>query len=303
MHIGIKVPNWGALATPDALAGVARAGEERGFGSVWVSDHVALPAAPLADYPYSGTARPPFDASTPFLDPFAALSFVAACTERVQLGTGVLVLPLRHPLAVAKQVASLDVLSGGRMVLGIGSGWLEDEFALLDQGWHDRGRRTDTAIDTLRACWTASPATLPDGTRIGIAPRPPQGSALPVLVGGHSAAAMRRAVRRGDGWYASNVTPAEFTDQVRTLRAAQDARQPPLLVGVRPGVVLPEDARATVDALADGGADFVVLDGPFASMTVETAIAWVHRIADALDLAPAAAVPVSSRRSWTECPA
>jgi probable F420-dependent oxidoreductase len=284
-HIGLKIPNWGPTASADSVSGVARVAEARGFASLWVSDHVAMPSAPMLDYAYGDSARPPFDASTPFLDPFVTLAFVAACTERVQLATGVFVLPLRHPLIVAKQVASLDVLAGGRTVLGIGSGWLRDEFTLLGQSWTDRGRRTDEAIATLRACWHPGPAQLSDGTVIGIAPAPPQQDSLPILVGGHSAAAMRRAASLGDGWYASNVTVPEFAELVGRLREAEGrVGREDLLVGVRPGVVDPADAARIVEELVGHGADFVVLDAPFGDLSDEAALDWVERTADALGL-------------------
>ena len=305
VHIGVKVPNWGPLACPTALRQVAEAAEACGFGSVWVSDHVVMPAAPLGDYPYSDSTRPPFVASTPFLDPFTSLSFIAACTERVQLGTGVLVLPLRQPIVVAKQAASLDVLSSGRSLLGVGSGWLEDEFVLLGQDWRDRGRRTDQAIATLRGCWRLDAAELPDGTRVGIAPAPTQGGTLPILIGGHSRAAMRRAARAGDGWYASNVTVEQFADLVRTLRGIEVEQGTPresVLVGVRPGVVEPADAASCAAGLEEGGADFVVLDAPFSRLDVSGAIDWVHRTADALSLDESEARPIVSRRSWSAAP-
>jgi alkanesulfonate monooxygenase SsuD/methylene tetrahydromethanopterin reductase-like flavin-dependent oxidoreductase (luciferase family) len=220
----------------------------------------------------------------------------------VQLGTGVLVLPLRQPIVVAKQVASLDVLAAGRTLLGVGSGWLEDEFALLGQGWRDRGQRTDQAIATLRGCWRPGAAELPDGTRVGIAPAPAQGDTLPILIGGHSLAAMRRAARAGDGWYASNVTVGQFAELVQTLRgieAEQDPPREPLIVGVRPGVVDPADAASCAAGLREGGADFAVLDAPFAALDVAGAVDWMHRTADVLRLDESAARPVVSRRSWS----
>ncbi|WP_157749324.1 TIGR03619 family F420-dependent LLM class oxidoreductase [Jatrophihabitans sp. GAS493] len=304
MHIGIKVPNWGPLAGPDALARVARAAEQRGFGSVWVSDHIVMPGRPPEAYPYSETAKPPFDSSTAFIDPFVTLSYLAAVTTRVQLATGVLVLPLRQPIVTAKQAASLDVLSGGRLILGIGAGWMQEEFALLDQGWGDRGRRTDLAMRTMRACWGPYPSALPDGgPSIGIAPPPTQGRRLPILVGGHSSAAISRAVRLGDGWYASNVSGAQFKDLAAEVRRVQQSTSPgrELLVGVRPRVVAAVEARSVVQELSAAGADFVVLDADFANMSCEQAVEWVERCADELPAELAAdlgAQPLVSSRDW-----
>lgn len=306
MHVGIKIPNWGPLASGAALQRISVAAESRGFGSVWVSDHIALPAeGPLASYPYTSSARPPFDASTPFLEPLCALSFVAAVTHSLQLATGVVVLPLRHPVLTAKQVATVDVLSGGRALLGVGSGWLQDEFSLLGSSWEDRGARTDAGIATLRACWSDRPTPLPGdvhGRAVSMHPRPVQGVDLPVLIGGHSPAAMRRAVASGDGWYASNVDGPAFASLVESLRRLEhdSAGRRELLVGVRPGVVHPGDARACRERAQAAGADFLVLDAPYASLTESEAEEWVHRTADALGIGDAEGVPpLRSRRVWS----
>lgn len=303
MHVGIKIPNWGSLASPEALERTAIAADVRGFGSVWVSDHVAMPSTALRDYPYDAAAKPPFDPDTAFIDAFAALTFVAATTRHVQLGTGVLVLPLRHPIMTAKQAASVDVLSRGRLVLGVGIGWMADEFAVLGQDWTGRGRRTDEAIAVMRACWSRSPTELPgEFARFGsiaVKPTPTHGRHLPVLVGGHSAAAIRRAVRLGDGWYASNVTVTQFSTLARRVRERTAIERPGerLLVGVRPGQVDPIDAATLVDSFRKEGADFVVLDAAYTSMDVVAAENWVNRIADALALDGAPEPLVSSRAS------
>lgn len=299
VHVGVTLPNLGTNAQPGTIRRLAATAEERGFASVWVSDHVVMRAGPLEDYPYSATGRPPFDPSTPYLDPFTTLSFVAACTERVQLGVGVVVLPLRHPIAVAKQVASLDVLAGGRTLLGVGSGWLAEEFDLLDQGWGDRGARTDHGIDTLRGCWQTD-AVVPGRGRVGIAPPPPQGSQLPLLIGGHSQAALRRAVMRGDGWYATKLTPSAFAEhlaRLRRLEVVNDAEQT-LVAGVRPDVGSPKDAPVAIRDLAEAGAEFVVLGAPYGHLTADQAMTWVERTADALGLQGEPGPPIVSRRRW-----
>jgi probable F420-dependent oxidoreductase len=281
MHIGVKVPNWGPLAGPEALVRTAQVADVRGFDSVWVSDHVAVPRAATADYPYSASARPPFDPQTPFVEAIVALAHLAAVTNRVQLGTGVLVLPLRHPVLVAKQTASLDVLSRGRLVLGVGVGWLADEFAVLGRPFTSRGRQTDEGIRTLRACWSGQELHVNGrSTLVAMYPRPVR--AVPVLVGGHSAAALRRAATHGDGWYGSNISAGEFGVLVARLRALPGGAD--LTVGARPGVVAPEDAAAVVRAFSAAGADFVVLDAPYGDLDADGAAEWVHRVADVLPL-------------------
>jgi probable F420-dependent oxidoreductase len=303
MHVGIKIPNWGRLAGPAALAGTAAAADERGFDSIWVSDHLAMPRMPFVDYPYSGTAAPPFDADTPFVEAITSLSYAAAVSRDVQLGTGVLVLPLRSPILVAKQAASLDVLSGGRLLLGVGAGWLADEFAVLGQGWADRGHRTDEAIHVLRACWAGAEVPLPgSGGRlqaIAMNPLPARGARVPVIVGGHSATALRRAALLGDAWYASGVTAPEFgalVARLRTFDDSDDVAGDRVAVGVRPRPVEADDAAATVSAYGEAGADFVVLDANYSELTVQQAVDWVHRAADVLGLTGARR-PLTARRS------
>jgi probable F420-dependent oxidoreductase len=285
MHVGIKVPSWGPLAGPTAVARVAEAADDRGFGSVWVSDHVAIPAAAAKD----GTG---LDPRTPFLDALTTLAFLAGRTSRVQLGTGVYVLPLRHPIVVAKEAGGVDILSEGRLVLGVGAGWLKEEFELLGAPFGERGRRTDEAIDALRDCWGA---TSSNGA-VQMWPRPAR--SVPVVVGGHSPAALTRAVRRGDGWYASGLSASAFGALATQLAERLAAERPGerLLVGARAADVPAAEVRRVVDAYGAAGAHFVILDSVAAS--VHEAVDWVHRSADVLGLDAAAQVPLVSARTW-----
>jgi probable F420-dependent oxidoreductase len=285
MHVGLKVPSWGPLAGPDAVARTAVAADERGFGSVWVSDHVAVPAT-------TGNYDTGLDPRTPFLDPLTTLAFVAGQTRHVQLGTGVYVLPLRHALTVAKEAGTVDVLSSGRLLFGVGVGWLREEFELLGAGWTDRGGRTDAAIRTLRDCW--SPRDAAPGVEMW--PRP--AGAVPILVGGHSVAALARAVRLGDGWYGSGLSATELGDIAQRLDRDLRSERPGerLLVGCRVAVVETADSRRVVDEFARAGADFVILDT--APVSVDDAVEWVCRTADTLGLDGTARSPLVSQRSW-----
>src|SRR3954453_22188827 len=144
MEVGVPLPQYGRAAGPDAITRAATQAEELGFADVWVSDHLAVPTG--APYP------PPF-----LFEPLVALTWAAASTSTIGLGTSVLVLPYRHPLHLAKELATLDVLSGGRVLLGAAAGWLEAEFDALDVPFAERGARTDEAIDAIRACWEQRP--------------------------------------------------------------------------------------------------------------------------------------------------
>src|SRR5206468_3385054 len=143
---GIHLPQYGRAAGADGITRAAKQAEELGFADVWVSDHLAVPSG--APYP------PPF-----LFEPLITLTWAAAATQRVRLGTSVIVLPYRHPLHLAKELASLDVLAGGRLLLGAAAGWLEAEFDALGVPFAERGARTDEAIDALRACWEQRPTT------------------------------------------------------------------------------------------------------------------------------------------------
>lgn len=287
MHVGIKLPSLGPLAESDALTATAERAEAGGFRSGWVSDHVVMPTRPRSRYPMSEDGSWPFPATQAFQDPLVALTWVAARTVTMQLGTGVLVLPLRDPLLLAKQVASLDVLSGGRVLLGVGTGWMAEEFALLGRDHASRGRRADAMIGDLRTCWGPDPFTL-DGERsahgaLGMAPKPVRG-AVPVIVGGHSAAARRRAVALGDAWYASGLPPDELARLVDALaeESERQGRTAPLPCGIRMPAVPPAEAADLADRYEAAGADFVVADVDYPALGRAGAVAAVDALTAAL---------------------
>ncbi|GAA1262018.1 TIGR03619 family F420-dependent LLM class oxidoreductase [Sphaerisporangium rubeum] len=184
---------------------VAKHAEDLGFESVWMPEHLILPAELPPTYLYSGDGRAPIDPGTPLYDPWVMLAGVASVTSRIRLGTNVYVLPLRHPLVTARSVVSLDRLSGGRVTLGAGVGWLADEYTAAGQDFHTRGSRMDEIIPLLRTLWTAREPVEHHGRhyRFGpvvFSPRSLQRPCIPIEIGGTSAAALRRAGRLGDGW-------------------------------------------------------------------------------------------------------
>jgi probable F420-dependent oxidoreductase len=207
MRFGIGLPQYGP-ATGEGLTRAARQAEDLGFDDVWVADHIAVPVG--APYP------PSF-----LLEAVATLSFAAAVTSRVGLGTSVLVLPLRQPVIAAKQLATLDRLSGGRLVLGLGAGWLEEEFDACNVEYRKRGDRLDEAIDVLRACWGSAPASFSGPTvsfrDMKVQPLPERH--IPLWVGGVSERALRRAVEHGDGWQGAFQTVDNIAGVVKRLRA------------------------------------------------------------------------------------
>jgi len=214
MQIGVKLPNSGPLHA--GIVQHAAALERAGFDSLWVSDHIVMPRTVESRYPFAADGRATFPTDTPFLDALIALAVAAGVTSRVRLGTAALVLPQRNPVLVAKQAASVDVASGGRLELGLGAGWLAEEFEALDVPFERRGARMDEWIALLRDCWTGTPPAR-SGEFYSLPPDvlclPTPAHEIPLLIGGHSPAALRRA-RAAGGWLAQQdadkLDPAEL---------------------------------------------------------------------------------------------
>ena len=161
MRFGIAFANTGPMAEPAAAAAFASTAESAGFESIWTVEHVVVPTEYSSPYPYSPTGKMPGSVDSPIPDPLIWLAYVAAATTQIKLATGILILPQRNPLVLAKETATLDQLSGGRLLLGVGVGWLREEFDAIGVPFGERGSRTDDAVAALRALWTQDAATLP----------------------------------------------------------------------------------------------------------------------------------------------
>ena len=235
MRLGVFGLNSLAAHTPDSTVALARQAESLGYESVWAGEHVVLPSPRVAPAP--------MEPGDPILDPLVHLAFVAGATQRIRLGTGIIILPQRNPLVLAKQVASLDVLSNGRLMLGIGAGYLEPELSAIGVPMAERGARTDEYIDAMRALWNdAAPAFHghhADFAGVDAHPRPVQPGGPPVVIGGHTPAAFRRAVARGQGWYGFALDVDTTSRCIDGLaRAAKEVERPatlgPLEISVTP---------------------------------------------------------------------
>jgi probable F420-dependent oxidoreductase len=258
MRFGFFGINLGACARPETAVRAARALEAAGFDSLWTGEHVVLPDPQVPPSP-----SPP---GAPFLDPAVSLAFVAAHTERIRLATGIVILPQRNPLILAKEIASLDVLSRGRAVLGIGAGYLEPEFRALGIPFERRGARTDEYLDVLRALWTLpKPAYRGEFVSfegIDAHPRPVQPGGPPIVVGGTSPGALRRAVSRGHGWYGFALDPAATERCLRGLERAQGEVERPAHLGrLEISVTPPRVDAEGVRLYAELGVDRLVLLG------------------------------------------
>jgi probable F420-dependent oxidoreductase len=226
MQIGVHVPTTVAPGvTRDALVTFAREAEARDFASLWVSDHVVIPRA-AAGYP--GGRAFPVPPDVPYLEPVAMLAALAMVTTRARIGCSVFILGHRHPVAMAKMLATIDVLSGGRLICGVGVGWWRQELEVLGVDFARRGRAADEAIRVFKALWTQGEPRV-DGefyrvADVGFEPKPIQKPHPPIWVGGISPAALRRVVALGDGWHAmSSKSPAELAASVAELKRLADA--------------------------------------------------------------------------------
>jgi probable F420-dependent oxidoreductase len=277
-----------AFAKPEPMRRLLAAAEVAGFESVWAGEHVVLPregARATSDY------RPQHvPADTPFLDPLVALAYAAACTSRLRLATGLVVLPQRNPVVLAKQLASLDVLSGGRLIFGYGVGYVEPEMRAVGVPMEGRGSRADEYLGAMLALWR-NPAEDFHGSHVqieGVDAWPKPVRRPEIVVGGHAAAALRRAATRGDGWYGWRLDPEAARRLVGELREVERRHRvagPPLEVTVAP------DGRvdvAAVEQFAAIGVQRLVLRLPAGSRDAEAAISFVAGSGDLLRAASAA---------------
>lgn len=223
MQFGIMFANTGHGSSPDGARAVMQAAEAGGFTTAWTVEHVVVPAGYQSAYPYDESGRmaggvEDFDLP----DPLVWLAFAAAATTTIRLGTGILIVPQRNPVVTAKAVATLDHLSGGRVDLGVGVGWLREEFDALGVPFERRGKRLEEYIEAMRTLWTDDRATyrgeFVDFENCISRPRPAQGS-VPIVVGGHTEAAARRAGRLGDAFFPGSATPEDIAELVAVMKA------------------------------------------------------------------------------------
>jgi probable F420-dependent oxidoreductase len=274
MQLGLVHINMGSMSQPQALAEAAQAAEAAGFDSVWAGEHIVLPDPQVPPSPM----RP----QDPVLEPLLALAWAAAHTATIRLATGIVILPQRNPLVLAKQVATLDVLSGGRVMLGIGAGYLEPEFRAVGANFAERGAVTDEYLDAMRALWydrhPSYHGRFADFAGVDAHPRPLQ-QPIPLIIGGHTGPAYRRAVARAHGWYGYGLTPPQAVASAAGLAAAADRVRRPaelgeLEISVTPrGQITPELAAE----FAQAGVHRLVLlapptpDGPAQTIRAGTA--------------------------------
>jgi len=224
MKFGLRYCNTGPYVDPRAAVALAQAAEAAGFESLWTVEHTIVPAGYASRYPYDPSGKMAGGRNDiPLPDPLIWMAYIAAATSRIKLATGIMILPQHNPVIAAKQIATLDHLAGGRILLGIGVGWLEEEFAALGVPFAQRGARTDEYVAAMRELWSAERPTF-RGRFVafdGAYCRPqPVAKAVPIIIGGHSEAAARRAGRLGDGFFPARGAPAELIATARQAAVA-----------------------------------------------------------------------------------
>jgi len=262
MKIGIAGANIAAFAERGHAVALARTAEAAGIESLWTYEHIVVPGDYRSAYPYSSSGRMP-DAR--FADALDWIAFLSAVTEYIAFGTGMLILPEHNPVELAKRAATIDRLSGGRLLLGVGVGWLKEEIESLGVPWEHRGPRTDEYIQVMRRLWTAEEATFTGRfvqfRRTSCFPKPLQVPGIPVIVGGHTDAAAARAGRIGDGFYPA-VAPDRLAELLRIVRrSAQEAGRDPARIEITAGAGQDRDAD-TVKRYQDLGVTRVMVGLP-----------------------------------------
>ena len=283
MQYGVILPNVGPMARIDVLAQIAGEAEALGYRGIFLSDHIAIPVDLRSAYPYRSDGRFPLNSEDLILEPVTTLSYLAAVTDSVHLGFSVLVLPYRHPVLNAKMLATLDVISAGRLIVGAGVGWMAEEFAALDADFDARGVVTDEHIAVLRALWTQPGPDISgshyDVSGVGISPRPVQNPHPPIWTGGISPPALRRAANLGDGWHGVRQSPADVArviSGISELRSQYDLTMEGYEISLRAGLDItaqpfagdgrtplrgsPDQISADLSDYADAGLTYLVLE-------------------------------------------
>jgi probable F420-dependent oxidoreductase len=266
MKFGIMFANTGHGSSPDGAKAVAQAAEVGGFETIWTVEHVVVPSGYESAYPYDPSGKmagglEDFDLP----DPLIWLTWVAAHTSTIRLGTGILIVPQRNPLITAKAIASLDHLSGGRVRLGVGAGWLAEEFAALNASFDDRGKRLDEYLAVMRTLWSGGKQSF-DGDYFSFSdcishPRPVHGT-IPVIVGGHTKVAARRAGRLGDGFFPGNASASEIGELIPVMRsAAADAGRDPDSIEIIAGAGAPPGPKLDerIEKLSELGVSHAIM--------------------------------------------
>ena len=288
MKFGLRLPGAGPYAGPEAIVAFAQRAEALGFDSLWMTDHIALPVDVRTRYPYRADGKFFWPPETPYLDTVLTLAWAAAATERIQVGTSVLIAGWHHPVNTAKALATLDVLNGGRTICGIGTGWMREQFEILGAPFESRGARTTEYIRLLKHLWSADEIDF-QGEHFSFSgfklyPKPARQPSIPIWCGGKSEGVLRRVAAVADGWHPLYITPDELETKLGRLEGylAEHGRTlGELTLSARPVDQATLDA-ATIDRYAGLGVELLIADTSFEHDSLAGVLDEVSRLADQL---------------------
>jgi probable F420-dependent oxidoreductase len=286
VKFGLRLPGAGPYAGPEAITAFAQRAEALGFDSLWMTDHIALPVDVQTRYPYRADGKFFWPPETPYLDTILTLTWASAATERIQVGTSVLIAGWHHPLNTAKAIATLDHLNGGRTIVGIGTGWMREQFEIMGSPFEQRGARTTEYIALLKHLWSADEIDF-QGEHFqfgGFKMYPKPARPIQVWCGGKSEGVLRRVAAVADGWHPLYITPEELEVKLGRLEGylAEHGRSlDELTLSARPVDQATLDA-ATIDRYADLGVELLIADTSFEHDSLAGVLEEVERLADQL---------------------
>lgn len=293
MEVGVIIPNAGPKSSVESIVATAKLAAELGYHSLWLTDHVVLPEQVDAYYPYRSHGRWDYPSDTNWLDPLLTLAWAGAAAPNLKLGTSVLVLPVRNPVLLAKQIASLDYLTGGRVILGVGAGWMAEEFDVIGERFDNRGSRAAEMVALMRRYWSGESVEF-QGKHYSVGParmypRPVQ-SVIPVVWGGQTDPALRRVARLGDGWHPTQISLDQLEQGLAKLRgyceqAGRDFAS--LTIIARPGDNYVVDAASHARHL-ELGVDQLIVDTPIKDVDPDLSLlrTQMERVASVCGLTP-----------------
>jgi probable F420-dependent oxidoreductase len=288
MKFGLRLPGAGPYAGPEAITAFASRAEELGFHSLWMTDHIALPVDVKTRYPYREDGKFFWPAETPYLDTILTLTWAAAATDGIQVGTSVLIAGWHHPLNTAKAFATLDVLNGGRTLVGIGTGWMREQFEIMGTPFEKRGRRTTEYIKLLKHLWTADEIDFHgeffDYEGFKMYPKPARQPSIPIWCGGKSDGVLRRVAEAGDGWHPLYIDPDELEAKLKTLEgylAEHGRTMDDITLSARPVTQAKLD-REAIQRYSDLGVELLIADTAFDHDSLQGVLDEVSALADTL---------------------
>lgn len=288
MKFGLRLPGAGPYAGPEAITAFATKAEDLGFDSIWMTDHIALPVDIDSKYPYREDGKFFWSPETPYYDTILTLAWASAATERIKVGTSVLIAGWHHPVNTAKALATLDNLNGGRTICAVGTGWMKEQFDILGSPFHERGARTTEYLELLRHLWTEDLIDFHgeyfDYSGFKFYPKPVSKPSIPLWCGGKSTGVLKRVARAADGWHPLYIAPDELETKLKELEgylAEYGRTLDDITLSARPVSQATLD-KSTIDRYASLGVELLIADTSFDHDNLQGVLDEVSELADHL---------------------